>query len=408
MKKVPAYRHQKSRNLAVVRINGKDFYLGRYGTPESKAAYKRLIGEWKAGGCATSYGVASDETTVAMLLADYLAHCDKHYPKTRGNESEQTRIAFRYLEPYWDVLASQFDSPALLAVRDAMLEATGKHGKPLSRSYINKMVDRIKRAFSWGVSRKIVKPDNWIAIKELKGLARGRTTAPESEKIKPVSDAVVEKTLQHTSQVIGDMIRFQRATGARPGEICAMTPSMIDQSGSVWIARLVHHKNAWRGKERNIFIGRVGQAIIERYLNRDPNAPLFSPKEADAERREKLRANRKTPLNSGNKKGTNIAAKPKRSPGTAYTPMTFNRAIAYACEKAWPTPANATTAEAAAWRAKYFWSPNQLRHAKATEVRAQHGLEAAATILGHSRLSMAEHYAAQSIEKGIEIAQMAG
>jgi hypothetical protein len=32
----PKYRHYKPKNLAVVRSNGKDIYLGRYNSPESR------------------------------------------------------------------------------------------------------------------------------------------------------------------------------------------------------------------------------------------------------------------------------------------------------------------------------------------------------------------------------------
>ena len=44
--RTPKYRHYRPKNLAVVRIDGKDHYLGRYGTPESHAKYRRLLAEW--------------------------------------------------------------------------------------------------------------------------------------------------------------------------------------------------------------------------------------------------------------------------------------------------------------------------------------------------------------------------
>jgi hypothetical protein len=48
-RKDPKYRHHKARNLAVVRTEGKDHYLGRYGSEESKAEYHRLLADWRAG-----------------------------------------------------------------------------------------------------------------------------------------------------------------------------------------------------------------------------------------------------------------------------------------------------------------------------------------------------------------------
>ena len=46
--RIPSYRHHKARDCAVVTINGKNHYLGRWQSPESKELYDRLIGEWLA------------------------------------------------------------------------------------------------------------------------------------------------------------------------------------------------------------------------------------------------------------------------------------------------------------------------------------------------------------------------
>jgi len=46
----PKYRHYKPKNLGVVRIDGKDHYLGRYDSPESWEKYHRLVAEWLSRG----------------------------------------------------------------------------------------------------------------------------------------------------------------------------------------------------------------------------------------------------------------------------------------------------------------------------------------------------------------------
>jgi hypothetical protein len=48
--RTPEYRRYKPKNLGVVRINGHDEYLGRYGSAESWEKYHRLIAEWLAKG----------------------------------------------------------------------------------------------------------------------------------------------------------------------------------------------------------------------------------------------------------------------------------------------------------------------------------------------------------------------
>jgi hypothetical protein len=46
----PSYRLHKPSGQAVVTLNYQDKYLGPHGSPESRAAYDRLIAEWLANG----------------------------------------------------------------------------------------------------------------------------------------------------------------------------------------------------------------------------------------------------------------------------------------------------------------------------------------------------------------------
>jgi hypothetical protein len=45
---IPKYRHYRPKNFAVVRIDGRDHYLGAYNPEESRERYRRLIAEWLA------------------------------------------------------------------------------------------------------------------------------------------------------------------------------------------------------------------------------------------------------------------------------------------------------------------------------------------------------------------------
>jgi hypothetical protein len=49
-RRIPGYRCFKPRNLCLVVIDGRQHYLGRYGSPESVAEYHRLVQEWLARG----------------------------------------------------------------------------------------------------------------------------------------------------------------------------------------------------------------------------------------------------------------------------------------------------------------------------------------------------------------------
>ena len=46
----PSYRLHKPSGKAVVTIDGKDHYLGDYGSAESRARYDELIARWLANG----------------------------------------------------------------------------------------------------------------------------------------------------------------------------------------------------------------------------------------------------------------------------------------------------------------------------------------------------------------------
>ena len=54
------------------------------------------------------------------------------------------------------------------------------------------------------------------------------------------------------------------------------------------------------------------------------------------------------------------------------------------------------------------WSANQLRHALATIIRAQFGLEAAQVTLGHASASVTEIYAERDLKKAVEVAKQLG
>ncbi len=88
--------------------------------------------------------------------------------------------------------------------------------------------------------------------------------------------------------------------GCRPGELCAIKPSMVERSESVWEIHLGKHKTAYRGKQRTIYVGPKGQAILNPYLDRDPDMFCFRPRDSIHRRRTE---HRKTPLNQGNAVG---------------------------------------------------------------------------------------------------------
>jgi hypothetical protein len=97
---------------------------------------------------------------------------------------------------------------------------------------------------------------------------------------------------------------------------------------------------------------------------------LFSPKEAEPLRREKIRAERKTPLKYGDRPGSNIKKRPCRTPADEYVAGSYRRAIARACELAFPAPAGLDAKQIKAWHKANRWHPHQLRHTAAKNIEA--------------------------------------
>src|SRR6185436_17427489 len=116
-------------------------------------------------------------------------------------------------------------------------------------------------------------------------LLKGRSEARETAPIRPVADTVVEATLASVSPVVADMVRFQRITGCRPGEVVILRPCDVDTSENVWIYTPSSHKTEHHGKQRVILIGPRTQNVLRRYLVRDKATFCFSPAESESQRR---------------------------------------------------------------------------------------------------------------------------
>ena len=95
--------------------------------------------------------------------------------------------------------------------------------------------------------------------------------------------------------------------------------------------------------------------------------------------------------------GDSFCFQPKRSgAGKKYTTDSCRRAVHRACEKEWTKRKQDWEKDHAAEpfaEPLVKWSPNQLRHATATIVRAKYDLEHVAATLGHSNLKTSQIYA---------------
>jgi integrase len=410
----PKYRKHKASGQAVVTLNGRDHYLGKHGSQPSLALYDRLTGEWQLGGrqCLPTEGEA---ISVAELCFRFLRYARGYYVKNRQPTGtvQSFKATIKYLRLWYArEQATNFGPLALRAIRQRMID------DGLSRRYINDHVSRIKQIFKWGVAEELVPATVHQALTAVQGLRFGRTEARETEPVKAVDDSIVKATLPFLPEVPGDMVQVQRYSGMRPGEVCIMRPCDIDRSGEVWVYRPQSHKTQHHGKDRLIPLGQRAQVLLQKYLDRDPEAYCFQPAESEAKRRAQASAARKTPLSCGNRPGSNRRRRPKRQPGACYVTSAYRRAIARACEKAFPHPTLAATAksrlevgekaEVYRWRKNNRWAPNRLRHTAGTEIRREFGLEAAQIVLGHSSADVTQVYAERNLKLGSDVARAIG
>ena len=400
--RVPSYRLHRQSGQGVVTLNGRDILLGKYNSEASRAEYNLQISRWMANGRQTAE--VPKDLTIGELILKYRPHVESYYRKPDGSltsEVDNIRQALRPLRYFYGTApAAEFGPLKLKVLRDAMMKPNPpwlkKSGAGWTRRNINKAIGRIKMLFGWATEGELIPASVYHGLLSVKGLKYGRSEARESDPVTPVDDAIVEATLPHLSGVVAAMVRLQRLTGARPGEVAQLRTADIDTTSDVWIYKPAEHKTAHHGRQRTIAIGPRAQAVLRPFLKPlNPSAYVFNPADAVAEMRDRRNAERKTPPNQGNAIGTNRAYMPRRTPGNRYNAASYRKAVERACDFAFPVPAGLLKDPKAAadWKRDHRWHPHQLRHSAATEIRRRFGLEAAQHVLGHATPNMTLTYA---------------
>lgn len=416
----PSYREHKPSGQAVVTLQGRDHYLGRFKSAESRRAYDRIVGEWLAAGRPAAPTPTPDLITVVEVLAAFKRYAKGHYVKDGSPTGAADNFA-----PTYRILQSLYGRQPAIEVGSLALKAITNRliGEGRSRRFISDRIQQARRIYKWAASEELIPFEAYHKLTTVESPRRGSTKARECPPIPPVPDAIIDATLPHLPPTVAAMVAFQRCTGARPGEVCQLRPMDIDRSGAIWIYTPGRHKTQHHGKARTIPISPRGQTVLAPFLFRDPDAFCFDPRESEKARRADMREARVTPLSCGTGPGDNRKRKPKRTPGGRYTSCSYRKAIQRACEAAFAMPENLKRpvlkdiaarevarirAEAAKWREANVWAPNQIRHTFATEVRKQFGSEAAQILLGHSKLSTTEIYAERDLARASAIVAKMG
>jgi integrase len=224
----PTYRQHKSSGQAVVTIDGHDHYLGVHGSRASYSRYHELIAASLSGQLnrdePSPARPAEDAGPVLVEVLDkYLEHAQVYYAGSRELRN-LLDVMDTLTRLFGSLPAEQFGPRALTAVRDAMIEGRHRAGRRfrLARTTINCRINRIRRIFRWAVAQQLVRPHVLQGLEALDPLRAGRTSAREGRKVRPVSDATVEATLRYLPETVRAMVRLQRITGMRSGELVIM------------------------------------------------------------------------------------------------------------------------------------------------------------------------------------------
>ena len=344
---LPSYQFHKSTGQARTYIDGRDYYLGEYGSDESRVRYGNLIARVASGqspvdpmamakvGSPTDKPEVDPGPSVDELCISFWRHAEQHYVKNGKPTSEVHcyRSAIKLLrELYGRIPAKDFGPLALKAVRARMV------GLGWARGNINVMVGRLRRIFKHAVENEMVDAAVLTRLQAVAPLLAGRTEAHDNAPRHAVDQGNIEAVRQRVQPLVRDLIDLQLLTGARSGELLMLTTGMIDRTGKVWKAALVDHKCQHHGQSRTLHFGPQAQLILTKYLSADPDTPLFG-----------------------------------------ITRTAYCRAITRVCEQA----------------GIERWTPHWMRHTFCTRIREQYGIEAAQALAGHSTSEMTDHYSSK-------------
>lgn len=422
--------HRRSGN-GRVRVGGRDVYVGKFGSPESKTRYLELMvehGYLPASAAAAEKPVVMEPElpvvaavslpsgaeavpaglTLGELCNMYLVYLEQRRPAGKPcSRYNRALAAVRAMRPLATMAAAKFGTRAFLEVRQRLIEtprqlqprkaddvadqAPGtrsrrrKRAKPrasaavvrLSRRWINDVMQAVRLMFDWAVLHELVPDDRAGALRVVKPLKRGESLARESPRRKPVKPSVVRATLRYLTPEVADLVLFIRYTGCRPSEAAGMRLCRIrDRDKRVWRYVPKSHKNSHRGKQRHIAIGPRARAIVETHVaGRDPREYVFTPK---------LSLRRVEPVDGVLPMKQ---AKPSARVGSRFTKDALRIAVRRAVERA------NKVREKSGEPPLPYWVPYQLRHTRLREIRKAAGLEAAQAIAGHSEAAMTDHYA---------------
>lgn len=368
--RTPKYRKNgDGRAFAVYpKSNGKREYFGKYGTKEAEDRYKEWLTRLlNSENLLTQEKLQSEYYTIELVLKylDYLKGRVSPVRYSFIDKSIERLVNLHGREP-----AINIGPRVLLLYQEMMSKETYQNGSVTNRYKrvtINKAVKCIKRFVKWCCKFEFLPPEHYLKLEAVSNLEKGEYGVPDGSPVPPVTLKTIKNTLPYLNNVIGTMVMVQYYCGLRPGEVCNLNWGEISKEGEVWFYAPKDHKTAHIDKSLVKAIPPSAQRLILSSEIFTRNNYLFDPR---------IHAKKKTDRENYLTGSYSVTVRK----GSA-------RAVKNdAIEKA--------------------WSPNQLRHAIATDIRRVLSRDKAQSYLGHTSIDTTGIYADRTREEIAEIAMI--
>jgi len=377
--------------------------------PPAAVKFGQLLQLWAEDPSAVPHPAGT--TIVASLVAEYLDSADA--PTEKRARARLKTAARLLLEQHGTTPVDEFGPLKLKAWQRYLAGLEDDSGRRrFNRTTVSQLIACVRRIWKWGVATERLEQPQYAILLTVSGPRPGecRESSP-----RPAADPdAVRATLPFLRPPARAIIELMMHTGARPGEICRLTPGEVFRSGKVdlpgagvvdldatgvWVYAPRKHKTAHIGKWKWIIFGKRSRAVLAPFLLRGQDEYCFSAREAvDGLHVEQRAARLARGGGSGGSRKPAVVQR-RRQWRDFYTPDTLRQAVCNAVRLA-----NRARAEAGE-RPIGAFSPYMLRHLFASGIA---DLDQARAALGHSDPQVTLRYAKRDFAAAVRVASERG
>lgn len=357
----PKIYHHKASGRARVRWQGRDFWLGPFGSDEARSRYRILLDEIERNGSPLTRAAG---ITIRELVAWWVEWAPRNYRPTSREPKE--------FGPAVDLLSNLHgDEPAAKYGPKQLKTLRAELGRRYCRNVANRHLVRIKTLFKRAGEEELIPAGVHHGLLVVRAIPPGAANVVETEPVAAASDDDLARVLPLCPAPVAALLEVSRLTGMRPGEARLMMADQVDRraDGTAVYRRDPKdgHKTAYLGRTRTVILGVRAVRIIAPWLHaaKADGGYVFRPQDS--------------PRSKG------------RNRGDFYTDNTLPQAV-----------------RRAAIAAGVELTPYQLRHAFKLAAVAAGGVGAAMESLGQSSSQAFDRYGRGSLEAAEQLAKKIG